>query len=55
MALANARELDRLGERRIPALRQLLESSVDEFATLIAGRRDGGPSKPRSARKILRP
>ena len=43
MALANARELDRLGERRIPVLRQLLESSVDEYATLIAGRRDGGP------------
>ena len=43
MALANARELDRLAERRIAVLRQLLESSVDEFATLIAGRRDGGP------------
>jgi hypothetical protein len=43
MALANARELDRLGERRIPALRQLLESSVEEYTTLIAGRRDGGP------------
>ena len=43
MALGNARELDRLGERRIPVLRQLLESSVDEYATLIAGRRDGGP------------
>jgi Mycothiol maleylpyruvate isomerase N-terminal domain len=43
MALGNARELDRLGERRIPVLRQLLASSVDEYATLIAGRRDGGP------------
>ena len=43
MALANARELDRLGERRIPVLRQWLESSVDEYATLIAGRRDDGP------------
>jgi uncharacterized protein (TIGR03083 family) len=43
LALANARELDRLGERRIPVLRQLLESSVDEYATLIAGRRDGTP------------
>jgi hypothetical protein len=43
MALGNARELDRLGERRIPVLRQLLESTVDEYATLIAGRRDGGP------------
>ena len=43
MALGNARELDRLGERRIPVLRQLLESSVDQYATLIAGRRDGGP------------
>lgn len=43
MALGNARELDRLGERRIPVLRQLLESSVDEYATLIAGRRGGGP------------
>jgi Mycothiol maleylpyruvate isomerase N-terminal domain len=43
MALGNARELDRLGERRIPVLRQLLESSVDEYATLIAGRGDGGP------------
>jgi uncharacterized protein (TIGR03083 family) len=43
MALANARELDRLAERRIPVLRQLLESSVDEYATLIAGRRDGAP------------
>ena len=43
MALANARELDRLAERRIPVLRQLLESSVDEYTTLIAGRRDGGP------------
>jgi uncharacterized protein (TIGR03083 family) len=42
-ALANARELDRLGERRIPVLRQWLESSVDEYATLIAGRRDRGP------------
>jgi uncharacterized protein (TIGR03083 family) len=43
MALANARELDHLGERRISVLRQWLESSVDEYATLIAGRRDGGP------------
>jgi hypothetical protein len=43
MAISNARELDRLGERRIPVLRQLLESSVDEYATLIAGRRDGAP------------
>jgi len=43
MALGNARELDRLGERRIPVLRRLLESSVDEYATLIAGRGDGGP------------
>ena len=43
MALGNAAELDRLGERRIPVLRQLLESSVDEYATLIAGRRGGGP------------
>jgi hypothetical protein len=43
MALGNARELDRLGERRIRVLRQLLESSVDEYATLIAGRGDGGP------------
>ena len=43
MALGNARELDRLGERRIPVLRQLLESSVDQYATLIAGRRDGSP------------
>ena len=42
MALANARELDRLGERRIPVLRQLLESSVDEYAAAIAGHRDGG-------------
>lgn len=42
MALANARELDRLGERRIPVLRQLLESSVDEYAAVIAGHRDGG-------------
>jgi uncharacterized protein (TIGR03083 family) len=42
LALGNARELDRLGERRIPVLRQLLESSVDEYATVIAGRRDGG-------------
>ena len=43
MALGNARELDRLGERRIPVLRQLLETSVDEYATVIAGRRGGGP------------
>lgn len=43
LALGNARELDRLGERRIPVLRQMLESSVEEYATLIAGRRDGGP------------
>lgn len=43
MALGNARELDRLGERRIRVLRQLLESSVDEYATLIAVRGDGGP------------
>jgi Mycothiol maleylpyruvate isomerase N-terminal domain len=43
LALANARELDRLSERRIPVLCQLLESSVDEYATLIAGRRDGVP------------
>jgi uncharacterized protein (TIGR03083 family) len=43
VALGNARELDRLGERRIAVLRQLLESSVDEYATLIAGRRDSGP------------
>ena len=43
LALGNARELDRLGERRIPVLRQLLENSVDEYATLITGRRDGGP------------
>jgi Mycothiol maleylpyruvate isomerase N-terminal domain len=43
MALANAQELDRLGERRIPVLRQLLESSVDEYAALIAAQRDGGP------------
>jgi uncharacterized protein (TIGR03083 family) len=43
MALANARELDRLGERRIPVLRELLARSVDEYATLIAGPRDGGP------------
>jgi len=43
MALGNARELDRLGERRIRVLRQLLESSVDEYATLIAGRRNGAP------------
>jgi uncharacterized protein (TIGR03083 family) len=43
LALGNARELDRLGERRIPVLRQLLGSSVDEYATLIAGRRNGGP------------
>jgi hypothetical protein len=28
MALGNARELDRVGERRIPVLRQLLESAV---------------------------
>jgi hypothetical protein len=42
-ALANARELDRLPERRIQVLRQWLESSVDEYATLIAGRRDAGP------------
>jgi uncharacterized protein (TIGR03083 family) len=43
MALANARELDRLAERRIAVLRQLLESSVDEYATVIAGCRVGGP------------
>jgi uncharacterized protein (TIGR03083 family) len=43
MALGNARELDRLGERRIPVLRRLLESSVDEYATLITGRGDGDP------------
>jgi uncharacterized protein (TIGR03083 family) len=43
LALGNARELDRLGERRIPVLRQMLESSVDEYATLIAGRRNGAP------------
>lgn len=43
LALGNARELDRLGERRIPVLRQLLDSAVDEYATVIAGRRDGGP------------
>jgi Mycothiol maleylpyruvate isomerase N-terminal domain len=42
MALGNARELDRLGERRIPVLRQLLGGAVDEYATVIAGRR-GGP------------
>jgi uncharacterized protein (TIGR03083 family) len=43
MALGNARELDRLAERRLPVLRQLLESSSEEYATLIAGRRDGTP------------
>jgi hypothetical protein len=43
MALGNARELDRLGERRIPVLRRLLESSVDEYVTLITGRGDGDP------------
>jgi uncharacterized protein (TIGR03083 family) len=43
MALGNARELDRFDQRRIPVLRQLLESSVDEYATLIAARRDGAP------------
>jgi uncharacterized protein (TIGR03083 family) len=43
MALGNARELDRLAERRLPVLRQLLESSAEEYATLIAGRRDGTP------------
>jgi len=43
MALGNARELDRLGERWIPVLRRLLESSVDEYATLITGRGDGDP------------
>ncbi len=43
MALGNARELDRFGERRIPVLRQLLQSAVDEYATLITGRRDGTP------------
>ena len=43
MALGNARELDRLGERRIPVLRQLLDSSVEEYATVIAGRRDDAP------------
>jgi uncharacterized protein (TIGR03083 family) len=42
-ALGNARELDRFDQRRIPVLRQLLESSVDEYATLIAARRDGAP------------
>ena len=43
MAIGNARELDRFGERRIPVLRQLLESSAEEYATLIAAHRDGGP------------
>jgi hypothetical protein len=43
MALGNARELAGLGERRIPVLRQVLESSLDEYATLIARRGDGGP------------
>src|SRR5580693_1969559 len=42
MALANARELDRLAERRLPVLRQLLDGSVYEYATVIAGRRDDG-------------
>jgi Mycothiol maleylpyruvate isomerase N-terminal domain len=53
MALANARELDRLGERRVPVLCRLLGSSVDEYATVIAGRREGalvqtmsGPEDP---------
>ena len=43
MALGNAAELDRLGERRIPVLRQMLDAAVDEYATLIAGRQGGGP------------
>jgi hypothetical protein len=43
LALGNARELDRLGERQIPVLRQLLDSAVDEYATVIAARSDGGP------------
>jgi Mycothiol maleylpyruvate isomerase N-terminal domain len=43
MALGNARELDSLVERRIPALRQLLASATDDYVTAITGRRDGGP------------
>jgi hypothetical protein len=43
MAFGNARELDALVERRLPVLRQLLASAVDEYATAITRRRDGGP------------
>src|ERR1700689_1316666 len=43
MTLGNARELEGLVERRIPALRQLLASAVDDYETAIARRRDGGP------------
>ena len=42
MALGNARDLERFDERRIPVLRPLLASAVDEYATAINGRRDGG-------------
>jgi len=43
LALGNARELDRFGERRIPVLRQSLGSAVDDYAAAISRRRDGGP------------
>ncbi len=43
MAFGNARELDGLVERRLPVLRQLLASAVDEYATAITGRRGSGP------------
>jgi hypothetical protein len=43
MTLGNARELDGLVERRLPVLRQLLASAVNEYATAITGRRGSGP------------
>ena len=43
MALGNARELEGLVERRIPVLRQLLASAVDDYATAITRRPGDGP------------
>jgi hypothetical protein len=43
MTLGNARALEGLVERRIPVLRQLLASAVDDYVTAITRRRDGGP------------